>query len=112
VADRLELMVVVRPVDPAAPLARAGRAVQVTVHGVDRPGIVHRVASVCARHGGNVVDLATRVVGDAERPVYVMLLELDVPEAVVLDMLAADLGVVAQELDVDVVVRDVESDVL
>ena len=50
-----------------------------SVYGADHPGIVARVARVVADHGGNITDMNTRVIGDADRPVYVMILEVRFP---------------------------------
>ncbi|MBK9178980.1 MAG: ACT domain-containing protein [Acidimicrobiales bacterium] len=111
VADDLGLVVVVRALgDPAGTPAEAA-GWRVSVHGADRPGIVHRVAAVCAGHGANVVDLSTRVVGPDDRPVYVLLLDLALPPGLAVDRLRADLEAAAAELDVDCVLRPVDPDI-
>ncbi|MGO9027176.1 MAG: glycine cleavage system protein R [Acidimicrobiales bacterium] len=81
VADRLDLVVVVRPMRAApevATPAEAGGAdgdvYAFSVHGADRPGIVHRAADALAGAGGNIVDLSTRLVGPPAEPVYVLTL--------------------------------------
>jgi glycine cleavage system transcriptional repressor len=43
-----------------------------SVHGADRPGIVHRAAEALASAGGNIIDLSTRLVGTPDEPVYVL----------------------------------------
>jgi glycine cleavage system transcriptional repressor len=112
--EPLGLSVVVRPVDAAGPAPAPGRGSRwaVTVHGADRPGIVHRVTRLLADHGVNVVDLGTRVVGPAGDPAYVLLLEVAVPAAVDPDVLAADLGALAVDLGVDLHLRPDDADVL
>lgn len=99
-AAELQLVVTVRPIEeePASPTA--GDPWTVSVYGADRPGIVHGVAALLADHGVNILDLATRVVGAVDEPVYAMLLEVTVPAGVDvgelgqrLEGLAADLGV-------------------
>ena len=101
VADALDLVVTVRPLRPGAPVADPvddggvagafGQVYAFSVHGADRPGIVHRVAQALAAAGGNVVDLSTRLIGNADDLVYVMTItarftdEVD-PEAAVLDV--------------------------
>src|SRR5437764_15496958 len=67
VAARLGLLVAVRPIDDAVPMSPQGERWAVSVYGADRPGIVHRVATVLADTGVNVVDLETRVIGDPQR---------------------------------------------
>jgi glycine cleavage system transcriptional repressor len=51
----------------------------VSVHGADRPGIVHAVTAALADGGGNVVDLSTHLLGDQDSPVYVMTLRALLP---------------------------------
>ncbi|HEY5997077.1 MAG TPA: ACT domain-containing protein, partial [Candidatus Deferrimicrobiaceae bacterium] len=52
----------------------------ISVHGADRPGIVYRVTQALADRSVNVTDLNTQVVGSKDRPVYVMVIEADLPE--------------------------------
>jgi glycine cleavage system transcriptional repressor len=96
VADRLGLTMVVRPLPPG-PGARGGavsasgqserdagahgpdagadgEVYAFSVHGADRPGIVHEAAEALAQVGGNIIDLSTRLVGSDDQPVYVLTL--------------------------------------
>lgn len=79
VAARLDLVVVVRPVrggvggsstDGGGP--EEAELYAFSVHGADRPGIVHRATTALGEAGGNIVDLATRLVGSDDQPVYVL----------------------------------------
>lgn len=84
VAARLDLVVVVRPVPgagtPPPPGEPAdGELFAFSVHGADRPGIVHRATDALGRAGGNIVDLATRLVGSADAPVYVLTVTVAFP---------------------------------
>src|SRR4051812_39568703 len=70
VAERLELAVAVRPIGEAGSDAgAAGEQWSVTVYGGDKPGIVHRVASLLADTGVNITGAETRVVGPVGQPV-------------------------------------------
>jgi len=93
VARRFALLVVVRSFDEGdgdgggakGRVETGGRAESaaegwtIAVHGADRPGIVHAVASTLAEVGGNVIDLTTHLVGAPEAPVYVMTLRATLP---------------------------------
>jgi len=105
VGERLGLLISVREVagvDVEAP----GDSYVVSVHGADRPGIVHRVAGAIAEAGGNITDLSTRLAGG----LYVLVAEIDLTgdPAPLADVLA-DLG---RELGVDARLRPADDDVL
>ena len=86
VAERLGLMVVVRPLQieadgqgegghhGEADAGPDGEVYAFSVHGADRPGIVHRATEALAEAGGNIIDLSTRLVGSDDEPVYVLTL--------------------------------------
>ena len=46
------------------------------------PGIVYQVATSLADAGGNIVGLSTRLVGEPDRPVYIMVLTASFPPGV------------------------------
>src|SRR4051794_24458231 len=60
VAETDGLTVSVRPIADVDDVGATGSGWAVTVHGADRPGIVHRVTSLLAEHRANIVDLSTR----------------------------------------------------
>lgn len=83
VAERLGLTIVVRPLPQIPAANRGGPEVETeddnqvyafSVHGADRPGIVHRAAEALAEAGANIIDLSTRLVGSDAEPVYVLTL--------------------------------------
>jgi glycine cleavage system transcriptional repressor len=111
-AADLDLVVAVRAIDDGVPSSPEGDAWTVSVYGADRPGIVNRVASLLADNGVNIVDLSTRVIGDADRPVYAMILEVTLPggaDAVALQTRLADL---AADLGVECSLHPSEADIL
>jgi glycine cleavage system transcriptional repressor len=85
-----------------------GTAYTLHVHGADRPGIVAAMTNVVARHGGNIVDLGTRL-GDG---MYVLVAEFLLPSAYAVDAVEEDLATVAQEIGVDFHVSVVDDDLL
>ncbi len=111
-ARELDLVVAVRPIDDEVPARPPGETWNVAVYGADRPGIVHRVTSLLADAGANVVDLDTRVIGDPERPVYAMVLDVSVPPGTDGTAMAADLKALAGDLGVECSAHPSEADVL
>lgn len=89
-----------------------GEAYIVSVHGADRPGIVHAIATTLADASANIIDVRTHVVGDDAEPVYTMLLEVVVPESSDVDALRAALRECAHELGVEAHMHPVDADVL
>jgi glycine cleavage system transcriptional repressor len=85
----------------------------VTVYGADHPGIVHSVAAAIAEMGVNVIDVATHLVEEEnEQPLYVMMMEVDLPQDAAPDRLDAELRAVAERQQLDVSVRAVEAEAL
>ncbi len=86
----------------------AGRPHVISVYGADRPGIVHAVARELAAFRVNVTDMTTQVVGSGTRPVYVMILEADIPDSVDLAELDRVFERIRKELSVSISMRPVD----
>src|SRR5204862_1040248 len=112
VAEELDLAVAVRPIADTAAGVATGEEWSVTVYGGDKPGIVHRVASLLADRGVNITGAETRVVGPADQPVYAMLLDIVVPAEVDGAAVAAQLAEAAKELGVDCQMAPADADIL
>ncbi len=108
---KLGLQIAVKAIPPGA----AHRPKQelpkylISVYGTDRAGIVHQVTQALAKRQVSVTDLQTKVIGSAQKPVYVMLLEIQVPEALDLDDLRTDLDQLHQDLKLEVSLQDIEA---
>jgi glycine cleavage system transcriptional repressor len=85
-----------------------GTAYTLHVHGADRPGIVAAMTNVVARHGGNIVDLGTRLGSD----LYVLIAEFLLPPSAAIEAVEEDLATVAQDIGVDFHVSVVDDDLL
>jgi glycine cleavage system transcriptional repressor len=108
----LGLSVTVRAIGEEASPTETGAAWAVTVHGADTRGIVHRVASVLADEGANIVDLATRRITSDAGTGYVALLEVLLPASADTDRLARTMRTLAEELRVEIHLRPDEADFL
>jgi len=82
-----------------------GEICQITVYGADQPGIVYRVTSLLAARQINIMDLQTKLAGSDEAPVYIMLLEVVLPEGVTSETVEQLLNSLKQELQVEISVR-------
>jgi glycine cleavage system transcriptional repressor len=107
-----DLVVSVRDVgDQHAASVAGGEPWTVVVYGADHPGIVHGVASQLASLGVNIVDLTTRVSGD-DRPIYSMVMEVELPVGLAGDVLGLVLETTAAELGVECALHPSEADIL
>jgi glycine cleavage system transcriptional repressor len=111
-AGRYDLVVAVRAMDDAVPESPVGDPYALSVYGADQPGIVHGVAAALAELGVNVVDLATRVIGGPERPVYAMMLDVTLPPGVDAATVEARLQDVCSGLGVECSLHPADADVL
>lgn len=119
-ASSLDLVVMVRSIvdlPPVVPVAGESDVDDderwtVSVYGADRPGIVHAVASTLASLGVNIVDLSTRVIGDPDRPVYAMVMEVALPDTVRASALGERLAELGDELEVSCSLHPSEADIL
>lgn len=82
-----------------------------SVYGADRPGIVHAVASALAEVGVNITDLETKLTGTEEAPVYVMVLEVALGDAVPENVETA-LKLAGGEAGVEISLRELDTDPL
>lgn len=71
------------------------------VYGADRKGIIHRITQRLAELSVNVTNLHTEVI-QHESPLYVMLIEVEVPPFVDAGQLKDDLVRIGKEIDVTV----------
>lgn len=94
---RLGLRLLSKPTSP--PQARDFLPYQIRVTGVDRPGIVQRVASVLAGRGVNVASLESRLsyAPLSGTPMFILEAALQIPSALALADLRRELSSVCEE---------------
>ncbi len=112
VRSEMGLMVSVNPVndeDLSREKGFLGAPHIISVYGADRPGIVSRVTRELADRSVNITDLNTQVVGSKERPVYVMVIEADIPDGFDMKGLEAEFESLRKELHVSISIRPIET---
>jgi glycine cleavage system transcriptional repressor len=112
VRSRMGLMVTVHALKDEEVVhekAFSGHPHIISVYGADRPGIVYMVAKELALRKVNITDLNTQVVGSKDRPVYVMVLEVDLPEGIDMKELEKEFDRIRKELSVSITVRPIET---
>ena len=102
------LTVDVRELREPRAAAAPGAAWTLRVHGADRPGIVASITEVLAAHGGNIVDLGTRL----DSALYVLVAEVALPTTAEGAAVLADLRAAASAVGVTVAFEPVDDEVL
>lgn len=109
-ADKLQLVLSFRelPDTYREPGETDGLPYILSVYGADHPGIVARVTELLANNNINITDVNTRVVGGKE-PVYIMILEVEVPSRLAPKVLEDMLTKLGGELKVEITFRPLET---
>ncbi len=82
-----------------------GELCMISVYGADKPGIVYQVAKELGDRNINITDLNTKLVGEKQNPVYVMMLEAILPENTEIEEVEKWMKELKQRLQVDISVR-------
>jgi glycine cleavage system transcriptional repressor len=89
VAEELNLFVVVRPTPEEVTPTGSGEWFWIVVDGADHPGIVAGIAEAIASVGGNIVELASRLLERDGHSGYVLRLSVTVPEGVTIETISS-----------------------
>lgn len=110
---RLGLVLVIKPVPPHAELAANAapkpEPYMISVAGHDRTGITWRVSKVLADLKINILDLNAQIIPGDEGPVYIMMVEVELPPTVTEDAARSPLRALATELGVEIQLRPLEA---
>ncbi len=85
-----------------------GETYSLSVYGADKAGIVYNVSKFLAEKGINIVDLQTKVAGKEDKPIYIMLLEVVVPQGLG-DQWKDELKSISKSLGIDLSVKSIET---
>jgi glycine cleavage system transcriptional repressor len=107
VCDRLGMTLGVRTLhtDEVARQEPSGEICMISVYGADQPGIVYRVTRELATRSINITDLNTKLIGTEEEPVYVLMLEVALPDGETPESVEQVLAGLKKELNVEISVR-------
>lgn len=112
-ARGLGLVTHVKALTASEAVGRArGTPCLITVYGVDRPGIVYRVSALLAGLKVNITDVSTHRSAAAKKPLYLMMLEVELPSGLSVTRLERQLRQLARRLGVAVNLRATDTQVL
>ena len=81
----------------------------VSVYGGDKPGLVYAISNAFANKGINIIDLQTKVAGKEEKPVYIMVFEVTIPNNIKDENWIDELSEISKETGTDINVRHIET---
>lgn len=107
VCDRIGMSLGVRTLhsDEIARQETDSEICMISVYGADQPGIVYRVTRELAARSINITDLNTKLIGTEDEPVYVLMLEVALPEGESAEGVEQTLAALKKELNVEISVR-------
>lgn len=82
------------------------------VYGLDHPGIVYRVSQCAADAKVNIVDLRTHVTQTSDKPLYSLIMELEIPGSQAVGHFQEKLNQLKHDLKVDITLNASETDEL
>ncbi len=105
--EESNLSVYIRTLKPGGELRPEleGDLCMISVYGADQPGIVYQVAKELGDRKINITDLNTKLIGEKNRPVYVMMIEALLPEGIEIETVEGWMAELKQRLQVDISVR-------
>lgn len=105
--EESQLSVFIRTLKPGGEIKpdMDGELCMISVYGSDKPGIVYQVARELGNRQINITDLNTKLVGEKDKPVYVMMLEAVLPVGVEIETVEGWMQQLKTDLQVDISVR-------
>ncbi len=105
--EEQNLSVYIRTLKPGGEIRSEleGELCMISVYGADKPGIVYQVAKELGDRKINITDLNTKLIGDKDKPVYVMMLEAVLPEETEIEVVESWMEDLKQKLQVDISIR-------
>lgn len=111
VSKRLALAVHLKALSSSPAAKGQGMPYAISVYGADRPGIVYRVSSALAGLGINITDVSTQR-GSGAKPLYLLVLEIELPKRTKPESLERRLQALAKPLGVSISLRSADTDIL
>lgn len=81
----------------------------ISVAGHDQAGITYHVSQKLADLKINITDLNAQVIPGDEGPVYIMMVEVDLPSGMGMDTVQNDLQALARDIGVEIQIRPLEA---
>jgi glycine cleavage system transcriptional repressor len=105
------MTVVIKPVPESLSLETQGpeNPYMISVAGRDQVGITYRISRKLAEMNINITDLNAQCIPGENGPVYIMMIEVDIPNSIATSMVKEELQTVAQEIEMEIQLRPLEA---
>ncbi len=109
--DSHNLMVLLKPIPQHLDIGahRAQNPYMVSVAGNDDKGITFHISRKLAEMDINILDLNSQIIPGEDGPVYVMMVEVDVPSTIAVETVNAELQELAKAVNVEIKLRPLEA---
>jgi len=104
-----DISISVRKMNGSDATIAEGLSYVVSVYGSDKPGIVYKVTDYLRSKNINVIDLQTKVAGKENKPIYIMILEILVPENYQEEEWIVSLKALSDKMGTDIHIRQIET---
>lgn len=94
---------------PTKPRQRPHNKFIVSAIGLDKTGIVHHLSRLLAHFNLNITDLNSKILSDAQKPVYALVLEVDIPRDFPIPQLERAFTGLQRKLHLDISLKPVEN---
>jgi glycine cleavage system transcriptional repressor len=84
------------------------KAYMISVSGSDRTGIAYHITEILARYDINITDFNSKLISKKAKPVYIMMIETRIPLDIDIKQLEDELTQKANELDVEMKLKEIE----
>ncbi len=81
----------------------------VSVSGYDKPGIVHKTADFLSEWGINITDLETKIIEGEDRKIYIMFIEVSIPEGMDTNTMSERLRDLGKSMGVTIELKPIET---
>ena len=80
----------------------------ICVSGGDKTGIAFHITEILAKYNVNITDFNSKLIGKKTKPVYIMMIETQIPQDIELEKLKEELNNKANELNLDIKITEIE----
>lgn len=79
-----------------------------TVSGLDKTGIAFNISNILAKYQVNITDFSSKIIGTQQKPVYIMMIETQVPDNADIEAIKSEVKETTDKLGLDFNLKEIE----